>query len=121
MTCFEAHLPGARHRDAGAIEKIAPISSEQAEPRRLIPAATPAQSATSFASGSGKSASIIAKDVLIVASKLKDYIRAKSEMNTSASVIDILSDVVRECCDEAIESAKRDGRKTVLDRDFPKK
>ena len=115
MTCFEAHLPGARHRDAGAIEKTAPLSAEQAEPRRLIPATSPSPSQTAT------SVSSIPKDVLIVASKLKDYIRAKSEMNTSASVIDILSDVVRDCCDDAIESARRDGRKTVLDRDFPKK
>jgi len=58
------------------------------------------------------------KDTLIVASKLKAYIKAKGGMNTSASVIDALSDVVRRACDAAIESAKRDGRKTVMDRDF---
>jgi len=53
-----------------------------------------------------------------VASKLKNYIRGKSGMNTSAAVIDVLSDKVRELCDQAVESAKRDGRKTVMDRDF---
>jgi len=58
------------------------------------------------------------KEVLIVASKLKNYIRAKSGMNTSAAVIDVLSDKIRELCDQAVEAAKRDGRKTVMDRDF---
>jgi histone H3/H4 len=58
------------------------------------------------------------KEVLIVASKLKNYIRAKSGMNTSAAVVDVLSDKVRELCDQAVEAAKRDGRKTVMDRDF---
>lgn len=55
---------------------------------------------------------------LIVASKLKAYIRAQSGMNTSGSVIEALSAKVRLLCDQAIENAKQDGRKTVMDRDF---
>lgn len=58
------------------------------------------------------------QETLVVASKLKNYIRAKSGMNTSAAVIDALSLKVRELCDNAIENAKQDGRKTVMDRDF---
>ena len=58
------------------------------------------------------------KEILVVASKLKNYIRAKSGMNTSGAVIDVLSDKIRELCDQAVEAAKRDGRKTVMDRDF---
>jgi histone H3/H4 len=58
------------------------------------------------------------EDVLIVASKLKAYVRAKSGMNTSDSVIKALSDTVRRHCDAAIERAKSEGRKTVMDRDF---
>lgn len=57
-------------------------------------------------------------EVLVVASKLKNYIRNKSGMNTSAAVMEALSRRVRELCDHAIENAKRDGRKTVMDRDF---
>jgi hypothetical protein len=55
---------------------------------------------------------------LIVASKLKSYVRARSGMNTSNGVLDVLSDSVRALCDEAIRSARRDGRKTIMDRDF---
>lgn len=58
------------------------------------------------------------KDVLIVVSKLKNYIRAQSGMSTSASVANVLSDYIRRTCNDAIENAKADGRKTVMDRDF---
>jgi histone H3/H4 len=57
-------------------------------------------------------------EVLVVASKLKNYIRAKSGMNTSSAVMSALSAKVRELCDQAIERAKSEGRKTVMDRDF---
>jgi histone H3/H4 len=57
-------------------------------------------------------------EILVVASKLKNYIRAKSGMNTSASVLGVLSEKVRQLCDQAIENARADGRKTVKDRDF---
>jgi hypothetical protein len=39
-------------------------------------------------------------------------------MNTSDAVASVLSDHVRRLCDLAIRNAERDGRKTVLDRDF---
>jgi histone H3/H4 len=58
------------------------------------------------------------RDVLIVVSKLKAYVRARSGMNTSDSAVDILSDIVRELCDAAIRKAAAEGRKTVMDRDF---
>jgi histone H3/H4 len=57
-------------------------------------------------------------EVLVVASKIKNYIRSKSGMNTSAAVMDALSGKIRGLCDQAIETAKSDGRKTVMDRDF---
>ena len=58
------------------------------------------------------------KEVLVVASKLKAYIREASGMNTSGAVIEKLSDKIRGLCDQAIERAKSEGRKTVMDRDF---
>ena len=52
-------------------------------------------------------------------SKLKNYIREKSGgFNTAGSVAPRLSDILRERCDAAIENARKDGRKTVMDRDF---
>ncbi len=58
------------------------------------------------------------QEVLIVISKLKAYIRSRSSMNTSDSVIEVLSRHLRELCDQAIRHAGQDGRKTVMDRDF---
>jgi histone H3/H4 len=55
---------------------------------------------------------------LIIASRLKEYIQARADMNTSAQVMDALSDYVRVITDRAIDNARADGRKTVLDRDF---
>lgn len=57
-------------------------------------------------------------DVLVVASKVKAYIKEKSGFNTSASVIDALSSIVERECQKAIEKAQAEKRKTVMDRDF---
>ena len=115
VSCFDAHLPGARHRQAGAIEKMAPKSSGDTQSRTLIKPAA-AAGATSASSFSG--AAPVPKDVLIIASRLKEYVTARSDFNTSASVMDALSDYVRVVTDRAIDNARADGRKTLLDRDF---
>ncbi|MCG8416561.1 MAG: hypothetical protein MJE77_01305 [Proteobacteria bacterium] len=60
------------------------------------------------------------REILIVASKLKKYIKARSGMNTSDGVMSVLSDHLRALCREAIRNAGEDGRKTVLDRDIPR-
>lgn len=57
-------------------------------------------------------------EVLIVVSKLKNYVRTKSGMNTAGNVAAKVSDIVRNLCDEAVERARADGRKTLMDRDF---
>ena len=58
-------------------------------------------------------------EVIVVASKVKSYIKSQGDMKTSANVLQALSDKIRSLCDEAIETARSDGRKTVLDRDIP--
>lgn len=112
VLCFERHLPGARHKDAAAIEARAP-SLEQAQT-----SAKAAEGTRRIVSGAPSTGSSVPKDILIVASKLKDYIRARADMNTSAEVMEVLSNKVRSLCDQAIEQARRDGRKTVMARDF---
>ncbi|MBT7609632.1 MAG: hypothetical protein HN576_07740 [Bacteriovoracaceae bacterium] len=59
-----------------------------------------------------------ALDILIVASKLKAYIKAKHDMNTSGNVMEALSGIVRLEADKACEKARADGRKTLMARDF---
>lgn len=106
VPCFEVHLPSARHKDAAAIESMSPAR----EPTRTI--------VSSAGAGSSASKSQMPKEILIIASRLKEYIDARSQMNTSAQVMDVLSDYVRILCDRAIDNARAEGRKTVLDRDF---
>ncbi len=57
-------------------------------------------------------------EVLVVASKLKNYISSSSGMNTAGNVAPRLSEIIRGLCDQAIQNARNDGRKTVMDRDF---
>ena len=57
-------------------------------------------------------------DVLVVTSKVKKYIKEKSEMNTSAETVDVLSKAIERLCAKGVESAKADGRKTVMARDI---
>lgn len=58
------------------------------------------------------------KEILVVVSKLKAYVKSAADMNTSGNVAPRLSDIIRGLCDEAIQRARADGRKTVMDRDF---
>lgn len=57
-------------------------------------------------------------DILVVTSKVKKFIKEKGEMNTSAETIDMLTKAVERLCLKGIESAKADGRKTVMARDI---
>ena len=57
-------------------------------------------------------------ETLVVVSKLKTYIKSAAGMNTAGNVAPRLSDMIRQLCDQAIERARSDGRKTVMDRDF---
>ena len=119
LPCWEAHVPEARHRDAWAEHAKAPSRAEHAaalEPtpaRAKIVQTEPRRVAVATAARTDQE-----DDVLVVISKLKRYIRERSEMNTSDTVTAPLSDHLRSLCNEAIRNAARDGRKTVMDRDF---
>jgi hypothetical protein len=120
-SCWEVHLPGANHREAWAVERRAPTT---AEPDAAAPAKAPAAEARParrilVSTPTTKKTEDVPHEVLIVASRLKDYVRARSGYNTSDRVLAPLSDVVRKVVDQAIENARRDGRMTVLDRDVP--
>lgn len=57
-------------------------------------------------------------DALVVASKVKKMIKAEAGLSTSSQAIDQLTVRVQVVCLKAIENAKTDKRKTVMDRDF---
>lgn len=110
ISCWDAHIPVERHRgdSAGAIEKTAVAEAPAKEGARRIIAGSPAPKA----SGAGED------DVLVVVSKVRKYIQDRSGMNTSASVYDLLTEQIKRACDLAIDEARTQGRKTVMDRDF---
>lgn len=56
-------------------------------------------------------------EVLVVASKVKSFIKEEGGCNTSAETIDVLSKEVEKMLKKAIESAKQQGRKTVMAKD----
>jgi hypothetical protein len=86
--------------------------------RRVVGDASPATAAA--VEGSATLSDTFDREVLIVVSKMKKYIKDRSGFNCSDAVAEYLSDHVRAVCDEAIRAAGRDERKTVLDRDVPK-
>jgi len=137
VSCWEAHLPTMRHREAWAVEKRAPNEATWLDEERAAeggagatstrPAAPLRSAEPPSRSEAAPSRLVVAADlddgaggddILIVVSKLKKYIRARSGMNTSDGVMSVLSDHLRKICDRAIRHAADDGRKTVLDRDF---
>lgn len=109
-----------RHRDAWA-EPVKAPSREQ----YLAELAEEEEKATDMAEEADKTRRIVGlsddglpKDVLIVVSKLKAYVKARSGMSTSDGAMDVLSQHLRKLCDKAIRHAGTAGRKTVMDRDF---
>jgi len=57
------------------------------------------------------------REVLVVASKVKAYVKS-AEMNTSADAISSLSDRVYMLIDEATARTKANGRKTLKPQDI---
>jgi histone H3/H4 len=57
------------------------------------------------------------RDIIMIVTKVKQYVKERSGMNTSDSVATVLSGHMRRLAREAIRKAAMDDRKTVLDRD----
>jgi hypothetical protein len=129
VSCWEVHLPIARHREAWADEQTAPLKPDAAissmnvragaaaapRPKKRTIASSPSPAAAHAMPGDD-----VPREVLIIGSRLKTYIKARYGFNVSDRVLGPLSDIVRQACDEAAANARRDERKTVLDRDVPK-
>ncbi len=143
VVCWDSHLSTVRHREAWAEDAVAPsreawakeLAAAGEEPKRTetpprglssTPASAPvvrrvvgdASPAVAAQLEGVKLADVTDKDVLVVVSKLKKYIKDRSGFNCSDGIVDALSDHVRLLCDDAIRNAARDERKTVLDRDI---
>lgn len=113
VDCWDTHVPIMNHKNAWAEEERSPAKPETQpdhQVRRIIvqPSAPTSSSKTSP----------MESEVLIVASKLKQYVKDKYDLNTSANVMDALSKEVRRLTDKAVQKAQAEGRKTLMDRDF---
>jgi hypothetical protein len=127
-SCWDVHLPLMNHREAWAEERRSPTREawkrEQAEDAAAArAAAAPAapvarEPQRRIAPAPRPPASPALREVLVVVSKLKAYVRETSGMNTSDAVMDLLSDKLRDLLDGAMRSAQREGRRTVMERDF---
>ncbi|MGC4090284.1 MAG: hypothetical protein QM756_20880 [Polyangiaceae bacterium] len=125
VPCWDAHVPEARHRDAWAEEARAPSRAEweaeqaeaEAEARTKTEAAMTDKATPERRIVTSK-ADVADKEILVVVSKLKAYVKARAGYNTSDAVAEVLSDHLRRLCDLAIDNANVESRKTVLDRDF---
>jgi hypothetical protein len=125
VDCWDAHVPTMRHKESWAEERRSPKrgavaaggepAAQPAEKKRIHmgPSASPKPPAAQGLAAAPPD------EVLVVASKVKAYIKARSGMNTSGAVMDALSHHIRALCDKAIRSAIENERKTVLDRDVP--
>ncbi len=60
----------------------------------------------------------MAAETLVVTSKVKKFIKETGGCNTSGETVDALSKAVEKLCERGLESAKADGRKTVMARDI---
>ncbi len=57
-----------------------------------------------------------AKEMLVVGTKVKNYIKSKDVMSSS-DVLDALNDALYTLLDKAVQRAQANGRKTVQGRD----
>jgi hypothetical protein len=114
VACWDAHLPVERHRSgsAGAIERKAPSSGDAAAAARKVVVGRPT------AAAAGSASAVSSDEVLVVVTKVRKYIADRAGMNTAASVYDALTEKIKNLCDGAIEQARSESRKTVMDRDF---
>lgn len=110
VNCWDEHVPIMNHKNAWAEESRSPAKS-------VTTSDQPVRRIVNTPSAASKD-SPMETEVLIVASKLKQYVKDKYDLSTSANVMDALSREVRRLTDRAAEKAMAEGRKTLMDRDF---
>jgi histone H3/H4 len=111
VDCWSVHDSVLGHKSAYAEEERAPTSDQTDRPRRRVVVSS---------GGNKETSQDLPMDTLIVVSKLKSYVKAKGDMNTSGDVADEVSKFVRILVNEALDNARAEGRKTLMARDFEK-
>ena len=118
VRCWDAHVPVMNHRGSAWCEEN--ISPREAPVSARMPrgGGDSDELRARLMRQMGQVGKPAEKDVLIVASKLKKYIKDRGDMSCSADVLEALSDMIRIQANDAIDRARADGRKTVKARDF---
>ena len=88
------------------------------EPKRILVSSVSSPPSAQNQPSKTNAKSAMSHEVLVVVSKMKQYIKDLSDMNTAEEVNQTLSHKIRNECEKAIENARQDGRKTVMSRDF---
>lgn len=114
VSCFDQHIPMARHKSAGAVEETSP---KTAEPEKISKPTRRIIKGNKLTPPSNKQISK-GGDVLVIASRFKEFIKEQSEFNTSASVMNSISDHLRHIAMQAIDNARAEGRRTVMEQDL---
>jgi len=148
--CWAVHNEIENHRDGWAVERLAPKNAEpapsappspsSASPRPSAPpsaarastatastatastatASTATASTATASTATASTATADGSDILVVASRFKDFLSETHGLRCSDEVLPVLSEHLRRLARESIETARRAGRKTVLDRDVPR-
>jgi hypothetical protein len=125
IDCVDSHAPVLRHRSYWAEERKAPTKAEALAEAEAEAAAEREKAQRAEASRrrvvelDARGTAHVPREILVVVSRLKTYVRERADMNTSDAVMDKLSDHLRALVEVAMRNAAEDGRKTVLDRDVP--
>lgn len=129
VDCWDIHLPVMNHKSAWAEEMVAPTKADYEKevensstraPRRIIvnPKSENINNSVNGNISEFSDSGSYDRDILIVASKLKKYVKDRYGLNTSSNVMEKLSDIVRDVCNDAARQAFSEERKTLMDRDF---
>ena len=113
VDCWDEHVPVMNHKSSWAEENRAPMSAEgeTRAPRRI-------RVQSSSSGNSPINQDNYPMEVLVISSRLKSYVKEKHGFNTAANVLERLSTMIRLEVDQAVEVARSEGRKTLMDRDF---
>ena len=119
LECWDAHLGFVKHRSCFAEEAIAPrgddfLTKESSDENTMIEERPSRRIICSHQPTSVQHN----VDTLVVVSKVKQFIKDESELNTSQCAIDALTQKVVQACLDGIVRAKEAGRKTLMGRDI---
>jgi hypothetical protein len=109
--------PGARTPKRADKPKVETSRTPSTSPTVIRRKKSTGDETPNQASAPRQTPAIQSDEILIVASKLKAYVKAQSGFNTSDRVMAILSDRVRVMCDAAIRRARSEEQQTVMERD----